>query len=381
MLRTVLYYPTIAIPNTKWLRQALFYFDKVASIVPQILLIPDTQKWYVPALTPELEYLHKEGVYAPIDPESLTGGGVPSVTADGEPDKEMVPQQPHRQTWNIAHRLRDEFAAKIEEANFKDGRKSKFLCVHRGKLHGTLLPFLEEKGLLRYDVPKDRYKAEWFMVEERTALLYMGMLAQALADIYPEFMVPGTDQPEYENLIYGAPTQENSFPCIETHLRAVLPVPRQDVPFEDILAFKRKREPELLQYRAKIDKLHQQLKQAKEPADVKLTLTQFEEEQRQALGTLIAALKDAKMAMYWGSVKTLTSANQPASLAATAVVLGVASMIASLPIGLVIAGIQGAIQGAINVTSYLVDERNKQRTLERQSPFAYLHHAKTDRIL
>jgi hypothetical protein len=35
MQRTVLYYPTISIPDDWWLRQALFYFDQVASIVPQ----------------------------------------------------------------------------------------------------------------------------------------------------------------------------------------------------------------------------------------------------------------------------------------------------------------------------------------------------------
>lgn len=33
MKATVLYYPTISIPDNFWLRQALLYFDEVASIV------------------------------------------------------------------------------------------------------------------------------------------------------------------------------------------------------------------------------------------------------------------------------------------------------------------------------------------------------------
>jgi Family of unknown function (DUF6236) len=286
-----------------------------------------------------------------------------------------------RATWEVVHRLGDEFAAKIEEKSFKAGPNSKFVRVHRGKLHGTLLPFLEERGLLSYDVPKEaeRFQVEWFLIEERTAVLYMGMLAQALADIYPELMVPGTDREEYENLIYGASQQSNSFLCVETHLRAVLPIPRGDVPFEDILAFKRKREPEILRYRDRIDKLHQQLKQVKKPAEAKEVLTRFGEEQRRSLGELIGALKDAKLATNWGSIKTLTSVTVPTSLAAAAVVSGVAPTIATLPIGLIIAGM--AIKGAIDVVSFRVDERNKRRALERASPFAYVHHARTGGIL
>jgi len=76
MTQTVLYYPTISIPNTDWLRQSLFYFDKIASIAPRMVWDPDKEKVFVP-LTPELEYLQHEGVYEPLDPESLTGETLP----------------------------------------------------------------------------------------------------------------------------------------------------------------------------------------------------------------------------------------------------------------------------------------------------------------
>jgi hypothetical protein len=354
--------------------------------------MPETQKWRVPVLTPELEYLHKEGVYEPIDPEGVSGERKnPIITADGERDEKRKPETPA--TWPAVHRLKDEFQKKIEEANFKVDTKSNFVRVHRGKLHGYTLEFLEEKKLLKYEsgaptrkpfLPKflskkDRFRADWFLVEERTALVYMGMLAQALADLYPKSMVPGTDQIEYESLIYGASPQGTSFPCIETLLHAVLPVPRQNVPLKKILAFKEKRSSELLRYRERIEKLHQQLKQAKEPGEAKEVLTQFGEELHVNLHDLIRALKDAKLATIWGSVKTLTSTTVPASFGAGLVIGGVATGIATVPIGLAILGL--VIQGAINVRSYLLDERCKRRNIKKGSPYTYLHYARKKKIL
>src|SRR5438132_13701976 len=109
MTQTVLYYPTISIPNTEWLRQALFYFDKVVSIAPRVLWDSDKKESFVP-LTPELKYLWHEGAYEPLDPESLTF----------DPDE----GKSERQGWPVAHRLREEFEAKIHNENFKAGPNS-----------------------------------------------------------------------------------------------------------------------------------------------------------------------------------------------------------------------------------------------------------------
>ena len=32
--RTILFYPTIAIQNSNWIKQAIFYWDSISSIVP-----------------------------------------------------------------------------------------------------------------------------------------------------------------------------------------------------------------------------------------------------------------------------------------------------------------------------------------------------------
>jgi len=33
--QTILYYPTISVPSSRWLRQAILYWDEIGSIVPQ----------------------------------------------------------------------------------------------------------------------------------------------------------------------------------------------------------------------------------------------------------------------------------------------------------------------------------------------------------
>jgi hypothetical protein len=157
-----------------------------------------------------------------------------------------------------------------------------------------------------------------------------------------------------------------------------LPVPRPDVKFKDILAFKRKRKDELNRYRKRIDDLQKQLSQATERAEVNQALVQFEEAQQTELSDLVDALRSAKLATIWGSVKTLIKAKNPMFWGAGAVALGLTASIGTLPISLAIAG--AAVSGTVEVGSYLVDQRNKRRATERKSSFAYLYHAKEEGI-
>jgi hypothetical protein len=361
MKRTILYYPTISIPNDEWLRRAVFYFDEVASIVPQVVYWSgETGELLVP-LTPELEYLRAEEVFRPIPPEKLFLNELGGDPEDG-------------------HLLGEEFRAAVLNARFRKQVGTHFVRVHRNKLSAMNMEFLEREGLLKYDAPEERrFEAEWFLVEERTALLYMSMLAQALADMDMQATIPGTDRPEYEELIYGTLSPENAIPCIETLLRNVLPVPRQDVKFKDILAFKRNRKDELNRYRKRIDDLQKQLSQATERAEVNQALVQFEEAQQTELSDLVDALRSAKLATIWGSVKTLIQAKHPMLLGAAAVGFGLIPAIGTLPISLAIAG--AVVSGTVEVGSYLVDQRNKRRATERESSFAYLYRAKAEGIL
>jgi hypothetical protein len=374
MTQTILYYPTISIPNTEWLRQALLYFDKVSSIAPRVLWGVGGRERSVP-LTPELEYLWNEGVYEPLDPEILSGEAVyaPIVPEGVSVERELK----HLGGWPAVHRLTDRFAAKLQNENFEVQPNATFVRMHKGKLQDAMLSFLENKGLLKYD--GDRWHGEWFLVEEKTANLYMSMLAQALADNNPESMVPGTDRPECENWIYRARTQEDSNLCIETHIRKVLPVPRDDVPFENILDFKRKRNAELLQYRTKVDELQKQLSQADTPKAVTEALRKFEEAQDRELTNFSKALEDAKIVTRWGSVKTLINAKSPALWGGLLVTGGIAANIAALPISLVVLGT--VVAGVVEVKSYFAEKRSEEHKLNSASPFAYLYQARKEGLV
>jgi hypothetical protein len=359
MKRTILYYPTISVPNGGWLRQALFYFDEIASIVPrQVYFSGEVGDLLVP-VTPEVEFLRAEKVFRAIPPEVLTFG---------------------EHGWPVAHKFGAEFLAAVEDEGLAAEAGMKFVRVHRAKFTGTFLESLERKKLVRYDAPSGRFhEAEWFLVEERTAKLFMSMLAQYLADLDSEVTVPGTDRVEYESRVYRAREPEKGFGCIETYMRAVLPCPGPDVPLPKILEFKRKREAEVLRYRERIDSLQKELSDATGHAEVRQALVQFDEAQRRELKDLIDALKDSRIATIWGSVKTLIKVNSPTFLGGMAVAGGLAAGIDKIPITGLLGGM--VLSGAIEVGSYLADHHSEKRAMERKSPFAYVHHARAAGIV
>ncbi len=71
MKRTVLYYPTISIPNGAWLRRALFYFDEIASIVPSTLYFSGELGPALVVVSDEVLFLESEGVFRRMTPDNL----------------------------------------------------------------------------------------------------------------------------------------------------------------------------------------------------------------------------------------------------------------------------------------------------------------------
>ena len=62
MAQTILYYPTIDIQDSTWLRNALLYWDNISSIVPYENYSD---------FSPELLYLQECGIYKPVFPQDL----------------------------------------------------------------------------------------------------------------------------------------------------------------------------------------------------------------------------------------------------------------------------------------------------------------------
>jgi len=141
--RTLLYYPTIKVPSGSWLKQAILYWDEVASIVPgdwhEETLIP---------FTPEIEYLLNEGVFRPIRPESLA------------------------RSWDDVHEFEKEIRALVGSRGFTRmlGPKSGWIVdapIHINKISKQLVHHIEELGLASTREAR-KGDSKWYTFERRT---------------------------------------------------------------------------------------------------------------------------------------------------------------------------------------------------------------------
>lgn len=348
--RAILYYPTISIPTNDWLRRSLLYWDEIGSIVP----VDYEENTLIP-YSPDIQFLKAEGEFRPFRPRELA------------------------YRWEKVQELMKELVSIIETPKFQNilpRREMRLLHsrIHRDKVSDSLVDYLEDWGLAQ----RDREDCDWIKFENRTALLYMAILAKYLADEDSMATVPGTDLQEYENLIYEAMLPSDGFACLKTSYFNMVPVPREDVPLSDIVKFKRKRRSELLGFRQQINEFHRSLRSCQSKSDANDIAATFSEKITKELNNLKAVMEDSRLATVIGSLKTIIKLDSPALWATTGVMVGQATQVANVPIEWSVAGI--GILGAIEIANFLCDKRNEQRATLRDSPFAYLYHAQRQGI-
>ncbi len=263
--RTILYFPTISVPNGLWLRRALLYWDNVASIVPHAVswrreLLGDPLIPY----TKEISYLRHEGVFKPIAPEFLF-------------------MQEGGKTWHEAHLLEAEFRSVVSRVTPKlrykpSNTPSLTSRLHVNKLSSSTLEWLLDQGFAKPELegPEGVYRSEWYLVEKKIALLYMSLLAKYVAAV-EKHTVTGTDRTGYFSLSYSSPSRKESAFCWVADFLNVLPVPREDTPLSTILDFRDRRRSELLEFRAKLDSFQKDIQEAKGPLDAEAILLKFRE--------------------------------------------------------------------------------------------------------
>lgn len=207
ILNTILYYPTIAVPSGTWLKQALLYWDVIASIVP-------TDWDGVPVInyTPEIQTLYDREIFKPIRPESLI-----------------------REDFTRLHNFEHELMELIETPEFQELIQSQEqrTCrskIHKNKVSEALFHFLLERGLVHPKLVDDR----WYLFDRMTANVYMAMLAQHLADLEYQHTLPGTDYGLYQNLIFRTQLPHEGLAGLSTRLHHVLPIPREDVSIQTV---------------------------------------------------------------------------------------------------------------------------------------------------
>lgn len=224
--RTILYYPTINLPNGDWLKQTLLYWDQVATIVPMRFHIKES--WDGEALLfkdPTLKYLVDENAYKTI-----------------WADRAFFDRH------NEHRKMVEEFYAIIESPEYIKflGPKDNWKIdseIFADKILADTLDYLQVKGLARDDEDCEEY-----FLERKTALLYMSLLAKYLADIESPLTIPATDVEAYRDFIYFPKNVSRTNNCLSLILDNMFPIPKANVSIRDIIEFKKQRKLELSKF-------------------------------------------------------------------------------------------------------------------------------------
>ena len=207
----------------------------------------------------------------------------------------------------------------------------------------------------------------------------MSVLAQFIADLDVDAIVPGTDIAEYESLLVALDKDDRGFSCLDICFGKILPVPREDVSFVDILRFKHDRRKELLRFRAFLSEIQRELSVATDIGEVKEKAVSFKEQIEFEFNDLQALLNDSRISTVFGTLKTLINVKSPTFIGMLAVGGGYVSELTEVPIEWTSAGL--AVCGALQIACHLVSRRNEKRAALRSSPFAYIYHAQSKGLL
>jgi flagellar hook-basal body complex protein FliE len=366
MNRTILYYPTINIPNNAWLKHALLYWDEISSIIPQ-----DDNDRFLIDLSPDILYLMDEGHFRPIRPESLIS---------------------ESENWKAFEEFQNEFKEVVSSPNFKrvltahraigkdyNIHRNKVGSLNLSKIHNNktsdgLYDYLESHGLATRE---NGY--EWISFERNTALLYMSLLAKYLADIDNQSTTIGTDKMTYESLNFKKARNQNGFPVVAFNLDSVLPTPKPNVPLEKIIKFKRRRADNLTHFKQTLSTFQTKISNSQSNAELKETAISFEENLLKGVKDLTEVLGDSKIESSLKTFKALINLKSPTLIASMGAVINDKYNYLHLPVDLTSIGI--ATIGAIELTTKYIEIRNQTRAQLRQSPFSYLYHARRSSII
>ncbi|WP_269235017.1 DUF6236 family protein [Flavobacterium flavigenum] len=349
MERILLYYPSINIPDGNWLRNSLLYTDKVASIFP-FENIEDER------VNDETKALYDEGLYKPISAF-----------------KEFKPSDKELETFetNFIDTLNSEEFQKLQNIYQRYNRQKNLgfgdYAMYVNKLTENISDYLRHTNRLRFDYYEE------VRVEKFSAIIYMSMLADYLACVNKDLVIPSTDQQEFERLAFQL--ADNKILTHRIQLDNCLPTPSPATSIKDIIKFKKKRKFELLQFREVLDKVESEINSTDNLADRKLKLIQFHEKIQKELIEIKKLLGDSKLDFALNCFSSLLDFKQK-EVAGTATGLGLASagLAASMPfVGL------GA--GALILSGTLVSSYKKINRQVESNSSSYLYFAQQAGIL
>ena len=228
MLQSILYYPTIDIKDSAWLRCAALYWDEVCSIVPN----RDYNRF-----SPEILYLQERGQYRAIYPQDIFTLGNPAEFSNMVKRYFLHPRNIHRRCWQHS-----EYANRVQLYD-----PSLSALIYYEKIPPKVMRMLTEGGLMRIRGDGHIESTEEFATQ------YMRLLAEFAIKYDDHNIVIGTDQKSKLNSIYPQTyTRKDDNTAICLMLEKCLPIPANDVSFETLLDFKEIHRDELLSLQFKL---------------------------------------------------------------------------------------------------------------------------------
>lgn len=231
--------------------------------------------------------------------------------------------------------------------------------IFREKVHYNVFEFLQDAGLAK------KKNSDWFLFEVNTGLIYMSLLAKYLASKDLESStICGTDLHTYEYLNFGAKSNSEGIGGLKLKFLDLLPVPTENVAFQDIIQFKRTRREELLSFRKVLLEVQNKLKDCEDVETATKIFADFSDEMELERLKLTRLLGENKISVATGTIETISKVKATDWIT-----------------GLLTSGLSLAATFGINLGKYAIDKRNEHSKLLHNSAFSYLYSAEQLGIL
>ena len=354
-----LYYPSIDIKNSDWLKTAVLFWDTISTIVPSSIKTPYN--------TPETKYLESIGVLKPIivSPRDISVVGIEdnilSILSSPEITNEIIDLS----NSNFTRLYRSKMSSRVEEAI----RKFQYSYLNSDELSFYLQE--EIKRIINNDPPI------YYYVNDSFSNLYMTVLANKLSEDNSLAMV--TDSIPYfftenhikygnqsEHLLYHnnnfwhARNQELAQGILLNYMVEGISI-YPDTPLNEIISFKNKHRDELGHFKTELAKLTRGYENSNLPLDYLQNEIKnvYENE-------FFPAFSDLKSALNDFNIQSIINTIFKASVI-TASSTGIPAILMNLPIEKAIfAGI------GLSVIASVVNYRVEKRELLRNNPYSYL---------
>lgn len=247
MPQSILYYPSINIHDSPWLRSAVLYWDQVFSIVPDGGFLD---------YSPEVMYMRERGYYSSISPQVILS----SPFAD---DFSMEVLKRLGRKNNLDQKL-------CFNKHNAEHLNNQPVLLHRSKISHKLMESMIQSGLLKYV-----NDCQWLEADPIVADLYMKVLAEFIVRLDERDLVIGTDKKYNLDHIYSRSNIHRGDLLFEVMFHNIFPVPALDTSFESILDFKEKRQDELIQLHLIIQDLEHKIGCCESYEEMKAILNSF----------------------------------------------------------------------------------------------------------